>query len=144
MSEEVCPKCGKPLMVKLGKFGKFLSCSGYPECDFAKPIDSEGVDEKGNPVEYEKCEKCGGSMILKMGRFGKFLACSNYPKCKNLKKFVEKIGMKCSLCLEGDVIVKKFKGRTFYGCSRYPDCKYTSSKNPLEKEADSESKEEEN
>ena len=144
MSEEVCPKCGKPLMVKLGKFGKFLSCSGYPECDFAKPIDSEGVDEKGNPVEYEKCEKCGGSMILKMGRFGKFLACSNYPKCKNLKKFVEKIGMKCPLCLEGDVIVKKFKGRTFYGCSKYPDCKYTSSKNPLEKEADSESKEEEN
>jgi len=68
-----------------------------------------------------------------MGRFGKFLACSNYPKCKNIKKFLEKVGMKCPLCHEGDVIVKKFRGRTFYGCSRYPDCKYTSSKNPLEK-----------
>ena len=136
MSEEMCPKCGKPMMVKLGKFGKFLSCSGYPDCEFAKPIDGEGIDDQGNPLEYEKCEKCGGSMVLKMGRFGKFLACSNYPKCKNIKKFVEKIGMKCPLCLEGDVIVKKFRGRTFYGCSKYPDCKYTSSKNPLEKSED--------
>lgn len=143
MSEDLCPKCGKPLMIKLGKFGKFLSCSGYPDCEFAKPIDGEGVDDQGNPLEYEKCEKCGGSMVLKMGRFGKFLACSNYPKCKNIKKFVEKIGMKCPLCMEGDVIVKKFRGRTFYGCSRYPDCKYTSSKNPLEKsDNDAESGEE--
>jgi DNA topoisomerase-1 len=134
MSEEDCPKCGKKLMLKLGKFGKFLSCSGYPECEFAKPINSEGIDENGDPIEYEKCDKCGGSLILKMGRFGKFLACSNYPKCKNIKKFLEKIGMKCPLCSEGDVIVKKFRGRTFYGCSSYPDCKYTSSKNPLEKE----------
>jgi len=132
MSEEDCPKCGKKLMIKLGKFGKFLSCSGYPECEFAKPLNSEGVDEQGNPIEYEKCDKCGGSLILKMGRFGKFLACSNYPKCKNIKKYLEKIGMKCPLCQEGDVIVKKFRGRTFYGCSKYPDCKYTSSKNPVE------------
>jgi DNA topoisomerase-1 len=131
MSEEDCPKCGKKLMIKLGKFGKFLSCSGYPDCEFAKPLDSEGVDEEGNPIEYEKCDKCGGSMVLKMGRFGKFLACSNFPKCKNIKKFLNKIGMKCPLCQEGEVIVKKFRGREFFGCSRYPDCKYTSSKNPL-------------
>lgn len=144
MSEELCPKCDKQLMIKLGKFGKFLSCSGYPECDFAKPLNSEGVDANGDPIEYEKCDKCGGSMVLKMGRFGKFLACSNYPKCKNIKKFVEKIGMKCPLCTEGDVIVKKFRGRTFYGCSRYPDCKYTSSKNPLEKSEEGSENTEEN
>ncbi len=137
MSEEGCPKCSKKLMIKLGKFGKFLSCSGYPECEFAKPLDSEGVDEQGNPIEYEKCDKCGGSMVLKMGRFGKFLACSNFPKCKNIKKFLNKIGMKCPLCQEGEVIVKKFRGREFFGCSRYPDCKYTSSKNPLLKNEES-------
>ena len=134
MSDEDCPKCGKKLMIKLGKYGKFLSCSGFPDCDFAKPVDSEGFDEQGNPIEYEKCDKCGGSMILKRGRFGKFLACSNYPKCKNIKGFVVKIGMKCPLCNEGDVIVKEFRKRNFYGCSRYPDCKYTSSKNPLGEE----------
>lgn len=133
MSEEDCPKCGKKLMIKLGKYGKFLSCSGFPDCEFAKPINSEGVDEEGNPIEYEKCDKCGGSMILKMGRFDKFLACSNFPKCKNTKQFLKKIGMNCPLCQEGEVIVKKFRGREFYGCSRYPDCKYTSSKNPIEK-----------
>jgi DNA topoisomerase-1 len=138
MSDEDCPKCGKKLMTKLGKFGKFLSCSGYPDCEFAKPINSEGVDEKGDPIAYEKCDKCtDGNMVLKMGRFGKFLACSNYPKCKNIKKFVEKIGMKCPLCSEGDVIVKKFRGRVFYGCSRYPDCKYTTAKNPLEQNENS-------
>lgn len=134
MSEEDCPKCGKKLMIKLGKFGKFLSCSGFPECEFAKPINSEGVDDNGDPISFEKCDKCeDGNMILKMGRFGKFLACSNYPKCKNIKKYVEKIGMKCPLCSEGEVIVKKFRGRVFYGCSRYPECKYATSKNPLEK-----------
>lgn len=136
MSDEDCPKCGKKLMIKLGKYGKFLSCSGFPDCEFAKPVDSEGFDEEGNPIEYEKCEKCGGSMILKRGRFGKFLACSNYPKCKNIKSFVVKIGMKCPLCNEGDVIIKEFRKRNFYGCSRYPDCKYTSSKNPLGDESE--------
>jgi len=134
MSEEDCPKCGKKLMTKLGKFGKFLSCSGFPDCEFAKPVNSEGVDENGDPISYEKCDKCeDGDMILKMGRFGKFLACSNYPKCKNIKKYLEKIGLKCPLCNEGDVIVKRFRGRVFYGCSKYPDCKYATSKNPLEK-----------
>lgn len=132
MSEEICPKCGKQLMVKLGQYGKFLSCSGFPECEFARSIDGEGLDEQGNPVVYEKCDLCEeGNMILKIGRFGKFLGCSNYPKCKNIKKFLNKIGMKCPLCSEGEVIVKKYRGREFFGCSRYPDCKYTSAKNPL-------------
>jgi len=130
-SEEVCPKCGSKMMFKLGKFGKFLSCSNYPVCEFAKPISGEGFDEKGNVVEYEKCEKCGGGMILKMGRFGKFLACNNFPKCKNIKKYVEKIGMKCPLCQQGEVIVKEFRERIFYGCERYPDCNFRTSKNPL-------------
>lgn len=144
MSEEDCPKCGKKLMVKLGKFGKFLSCSGFPDCEFAKPVNSEGIDEKGDPISYEKCEKCeDGNMILKMGRFGKFLACSNYPKCKNIKKYLEKIGLKCPLCSEGEVIVKRFRGRVFYGCSKYPDCKYATSKNPLEANADQLESEEE-
>jgi DNA topoisomerase-1 len=69
-------------------------------------------------------------MIMKTGRFGKFLACSNYPKCKTTKPFLEKIGVKCPECKEGDVVVKKAKGRIFYGCSRYPDCNFSSWKKP--------------
>lgn len=140
-SEELCPKCSKKLMFKLGKYGKFLSCSDYPKCDFAKPIEEKItslVDENGNTVEstpevkdYGKCEVCKeGDYILKVGRFGKFLACSRYPDCKSTKPFLVKIGVKCPECKEGDLVVKKGKGRTFYGCSRYPDCKYSTWKKP--------------
>lgn len=131
VSDEKCPECGKPLNIKLGKYGKFLSCSGFPDCEFAKPIE----DENTNPDEdYGKCENCGADMILKQGRYGKFLACSKYPECKTTKPYLEKIGMKCPECKDGEVIVKKAKGRTFYGCSNYPKCKYASWKNPLPQE----------
>jgi DNA topoisomerase-1 len=140
-SEELCPKCGKKLMFKLGKYGKFLSCSDYPTCDFAKPIEEQITsifDENGKditpPVEkvdYGKCEICGeGEYVLKQGRFGKFLACNKYPACKSTKPFLVKIGVKCPECKEGDLVTRKGKGRTFYGCSRYPDCKYSTWKKP--------------
>jgi len=141
-TDEKCPDCGKNLVVKLGKYGKFLSCSGYPDCKYAKPLEETitGLtDENGNavskpPEDYGKCPNCeDGIFVLKTSKFGKFLACSNYPKCKTTKKYLEKIGMKCPKCGEGDVIVKKAKGRVFYGCSRYPDCNYSSWKNPLQK-----------
>lgn len=139
-SEEKCPECGKILYIKLGKYGKFLSCSGFPDCEYAKPLEEDiPTDEEGNEItDFGKCENCDdGSMVLKQGRFGKFLACSNYPKCKTTKPYLDKIGMKCPTCEDGDVIVKKAKGRTFYGCSNYPDCKYASWKNPLEGAEDS-------
>ena len=131
-SDEKCPECGKPLVFKLGKYGKFLSCSGYPDCEYARPIDVSEDEEK---EDYGKCPECeDGVFILKTGRFGKFLACSNYPKCKTTKPYLDKIGMKCPKCGEGDVVVKKAKYKTFYGCSRYPDCDYSSWTNPLPKD----------
>ncbi len=132
-SDEVCPDCGKPLVFKLGKYGKFLSCSNYPECSFAKPLEENKVfDENGVEItDFGKCPNCEtGTFMLKAGKFGKFLACNNYPKCKTTKPFLEKIGVKCPKCEEGDVIVKKAKGRIFYGCSRYPECDYSSWKKP--------------
>lgn len=137
-TDEKCPKCGKTLNVKLGKYGKFLSCSDFPECDFAKPLDGEGVDDDGEAKSFGKCDDCGkGEMQLKQGRFGKFLACNRYPDCKNTKPFLEKIDMACPTCIEegrekGEIIIKKAKGRTFYGCSNYPDCDYASWKDPRE------------
>lgn len=124
-SDEKCPECDRPLVFKLGKFGKFLSCSGYPnDCKYAKPI-SDGSDDEN--TDFGKCDQCeDGILILKHGRFGKFLACSNYPKCKNAKPYLDKIGMNCPKCNEGEVIVKKTKKRLFYGCSRYPECDWAS------------------
>ena len=134
-SDEVCPDCGKKLLFKLGKYGKFLSCSAYPECKYARPLVVE-LDENGNQIDYGKCPNCSdGVFILKQGKFGKFLACSNYPKCKTAQPFLEKIGVKCPKCKEGDVVVKKAKRRVFYGCSRYPECDYSNWKKPVEGEA---------
>jgi len=137
-TKEKCPECKKPLVVKLGKYGKFLSCSGFPECKYGRPY--EDKDEDGKPDKADKsqlkgkCPECGGELVLKEGRFGKFIACGNYPKCKFTKTYLDKVGMKCPECGEGEVIVKKSKrGKVFYGCSNYPKCKWASWKDPLKK-----------
>ncbi len=134
---EACPDCGKPLVIKHGRFGKFIACTGYPTCKYSRPIETKSDDKnlevlEGNgkveslpDAEKEKCEKCGGKMVLKEGRFGKFLACENYPKCKNTKAIVGKTGIKCPKCEKGELIEKKTKrNRSFWGCSKYPDCDY--------------------
>ena len=130
-TDEKCPDCGKHLNVKLGKYGKFLTCSGYPECKFAKPLEEEENEDFG------KCTECeDGVMKLRRGKFGKFLACTNYPKCKTTKPYMDKIGMKCPKCETGEVVVKKARKRIFYGCSNYPECDYSSWKNPMPKKAE--------
>lgn len=129
VSDEMCPDCGKVLNIKLGKFGKFLSCSGYPDCEFAKPIATaeEIANGDADKKDFGKCTNCDdGVFVLRAGRFGKFLACSNYPKCKTTKPYLQTIGVKCPKCLEGDVVVKKAKRKVFYGCSRYPECDFSS------------------
>jgi len=138
--KEKCPECKKPLMERLGRYGKFIACSGYPECKYSRPMDSEKsekvIDEDGKleTVKEEiaqKCEKCGGNMLLKEGKFGKFIACENYPKCKNTKTIISPTGIKCPDCGEGDVVERRTKkGRMFWGCSRYPSCKYASWTDP--------------
>jgi len=144
-SEEECPECGNKLIYKLGKYGKFLSCSNYPECTFAKPLEEPtALDENGEQIsDFGKCPNCEkGHFILKQGRFGKFLACNTYPDCKTTKPFLEKIGMKCPDCGEGDVVVKKAKKKTFYGCSRYPECEWSSWTKPIMEEAEGKEKQE--
>lgn len=142
--DEKCPECGAVLLVRLGRFGKFVACSGYPKCKYSRPLETKGIDAKLEVLdngkveslveaEAEKCEKCGGKMVLKEGRFGKFLACENYPTCKNTKAVVGKTGVKCPECEKGELIERKTKKRrTFWGCSRYPDCKYATWDNPTQ------------
>lgn len=134
-TDEICPECGKPLVVKLGRYGKFISCTGFPECKYARPLSDvlkNGVPDDIDQSQLEGgCPECDGELVLKEGKFGKFVACSNYPKCKFTKPYLDKIGMKCPDCGEGEVIFKRTrKGKTFYGCSRYPECKFASWKNP--------------
>jgi len=126
---EICPKCGSPMVIKLGRYGKFLACSNYPKCKFTKLLSSSAGSSEPPISEpettNEKCPKCGSYLVIKMGRYGKFLACSNYPKCKFTKPIIKSTGVKCPQCGKGEIIEKRTKrGRIFYGCSNYPQCKF--------------------
>ncbi len=116
--DENCPECGKELIVKWGRNGKFVGCTGYPECTFTKPLEEEDI------TTDEICEICGAPMQKKVGKFGRFLACSNYPKCKFTKPF--SLGITCPEKECGGEIVerKTRKGKIFYGCSHYPKCTF--------------------
>ena len=135
-TDEICPECGKSLVVKLGKFGKFFACSGYPECKYIRPLDKDKKEVAEPVVSEEKCEKCGSQMLVKEGRFGKYLACSAYPACKNIQPLVKPkgTGIKCVECGEGELIEKKSRyGKMFYSCNRYPQCKFALWDLPVEK-----------
>lgn len=124
-SDEICPNCGKPMVFKLGRFGKFLACTGYPECKTTKPLPGEGSAPGASEPTDEVCEKCGAPMLRRMGRYGPFLGCSAYPKCKNIKSIEIKVNLKCPSCKEGDIVEKRSKrGKIFFACNRYPDCTY--------------------
>ena len=121
--------------MKLGKYGKFFSCSGFPKCKYAKPFSDVDLDGRPDEVDQSqlegRCPECGGVLKLKEGRFGKFIACANYPKCKFTKNYLDKIGVRCPECGRGEVIVKRTRrAKVFYGCSRYPECKFASWKHP--------------
>jgi DNA topoisomerase I len=132
---ELCPECGKELVVKLGKFGKFYACSGYPECKYIRNLDREKAEPAEPVYSEEKCEKCGSPMLIKEGRFGKYLACSAYPGCKNIQPLVKPkgTGVTCPECKEGELIEKKSRyGKMFYSCNRYPQCKFALWDPPVE------------
>lgn len=140
-SDEVCEKCGSEMVIKLGKYGKFLSCSNYPKCKNAKPLKDSGEADKKEEVDPilkkklagKKCDKCGAKMEVKMGRYGEFLGCSNYPECKNIKPIIKFTGIKCPRCKEGQLIERRTRkaGKIFYGCNKFPRCKFATWDKPL-------------
>jgi DNA topoisomerase I len=135
-TEEVCDKCGSKMVIKWGKFGRFLACSGYPECrntrEIPKVCSLEETD-KAKPEELQ-CEKCGKPMVLKRGRFGEFMACSGYPDCRNTKRIVksaEQMTVKQDIPLDEDcptcgkkLAIKHGRFGEYTACSDYPNCKY--------------------
>jgi len=127
-AEEYCENCGRPMVLKKGRFGTFYACSGYPDCKTTTQI---GGEQKKSDVPLdEKCPQCGNNLVLKHGRFGEFTACSNYPKCKFVKQ--KTIGVPCPNCSQGEVVERRSKrGKTFYGCSRYPECDFVAWGKPL-------------
>ncbi len=121
-----CEKCGRPMVLKRGRFGEFMACSGYPDCRNTKKIVKSAQDstvKEDIPLD-EECPNCGKKLALKDGRFGQFTACSNYPTCKYIK--LKSTGVHCPQegCA-GEIVERKSRrGKTFYGCSNYPDCEF--------------------
>lgn len=126
--DEKCPECGRELIVKWGRNGKFIGCTGYPECTYTRPLEEEETKTD------EVCEKCGAPMQIKVGKFGRFLACSNYPECKFTKPY--SLGIPCpERNCEGEIVERKTRrGKVFYGCSSYPKCKFALWNKPVAQE----------
>src|SRR5499427_2357775 len=136
-TDEVCEKCGSPMVIKWGQFGRFMACSAYPECKNTKEIVSDEAPKEGetsSDAEPEPCENCGKPMTLKRGRFGQFLACTGYPDCKTTRKLAP--GTKtpkkpdvildetCRQCGNAKLAIKEGRFGEFTACSNYPKCKY--------------------
>src|SRR5262249_21686433 len=121
-SDETCEKCGRRMVLKRGRWGQFLACTGYPECKTTRKIGRAGNVKKPDTPLAEPCPQCGNNLVVKQGRYGEFIACSNYPECKYIKQ--ETTGVACPRegC-DGEIVQKKSKrGRVFYGCRNYPEC----------------------
>ncbi len=127
--EEYCENCGRVMVLKRGRFGQFMACTGYPDCRTTRRLD-QGKKVPDIPLE-ETCPQCNRNLVLRHGRYGEFISCSGYPECKYVKQNF--IGVKCPDCKEGELVEKKARrrGNIFYGCSNYPKCEFTSAYKPV-------------
>lgn len=126
-----CPVCGKAMVIKLSKNGRFLSCANFPTCKGARKLD--GTEMEGPKETGEMCPTCGetekGKLVEREGRFGKFISCSRYPKCKFIKTSAEeeakrKTGVMCPECKLGEIVERRGRFGLFYSCANYPQCKF--------------------
>lgn len=126
-AEMKCPVCGSTMIVKLGRSGKFYSCSKFPKCTGALTL--EGKEVEGPKSTGETCPQCGkGELVEREGKYGKFVACNNFPKCKFIKKDENApqvtTGVKCPVCSKGEMTERRGRFGIFYSCSNYPNCKH--------------------
>ena len=126
----ICEKCGGELVIKIGRFGKYLACNNYPKCENIKSFREVYAQQKEIEYTGEVCEKCGSKAVFREGKFGRFIGCERYPECDFVKNIT--LGIACPKCKEGEILERKSKkNRIFYGCSRYPDCDFVSWHKPV-------------
>jgi DNA topoisomerase-1 len=137
-TDEVCSE-GHPMVIRLGRTGRFLACSKYPEHKETRPLPGEEPEAIAIDGVGETCPECGqGTLVAKRGRFGPFAGCSRYPDCKYIRKSGPPppdqlpFEVVCPKCNEGKLVARRARrtGSVFYGCSRYPKCDFTSSREP--------------
>lgn len=124
-SNEICEKCSRPMVEKIGRFGRFLACSGFPECKNTKPLSTENDSKKEEPLD-EDCPRCGKALVKKHGPYGRFIGCSGYPECAYIKKESQKEYADCPQCGKGKIVARRSRRGVFYACNQYPVCKKVS------------------
>ncbi len=134
-TDEVCEKCQRPMVIRWGRFGRFMACSGYPECKNTRELGAAAetpAQAPAMPSVEVTCEQCGRPMVLRRSRYGEFLACTGYPKCKATKPLVTTV-MDCPVASCGGTIVRRRsrRGKTFYGCTNYPRCTFSVWQRPV-------------
>lgn len=137
MLEEECPKCGKPLAIRLGKRGRFIGCTGYPDCDYTQDLSSTTTEKSVDEVvEGRDCPQCSKQLYIKSGRYGKFIGCSGYPDCKFIEPLEKPADtlVQCPKCHEANILRRKSKkGKVFFSCASYPKCDYALWNEPIDK-----------
>jgi DNA topoisomerase-1 len=133
--DEKCPKCNQALSIRLGKRGRFIGCTGYPECDYTRSLQEDReASLQPTVVVGRRCPQCDSELVIKQGRYGKFIGCAQYPKCKHIESLEkpEDTLVTCPQCHKGSLVKKKSRyGTFFYSCNQYPDCKYVVNNPPL-------------
>jgi len=135
-TDEICDRCGSPMIIRVGKFGPFVACSAYPECTNTREMEKNEPESDSGEEEIDPCENCGRPMIVKRGRFGQFLACTGYPECKTTRKLIatkqgglkaakpdQILDEKCPRC-GSNLVLKQGRFGEFTACSSYPECRY--------------------
>jgi DNA topoisomerase I len=136
--DEKCPKCDKALSIRLGKRGRFVGCSGFPDCDFTKDLEGAAGDKPAEPeiIEGRVCPQCQNALQIKTSRFGRFIGCTGYPSCKFIEPLEKPAdtGVSCAKCLTGKLLKRKSRrGKIFYSCGEYPKCDYAIWNEPVDK-----------
>lgn len=128
-TDETCPECGSPLVVRWGRYGKFKACSAFPKCKFSKPLE----EDESKVFKGRSCPVCGGQLLLRNGKYGRYLRCEKYPDCDYTGSVPAEVSCPEEAC-SGELVEKRSrKGKLFYSCSRYPDCKYAIWNKPLDR-----------
>lgn len=132
--DKKCPKCQHQLAIRLGKRGRFIGCTHFPECDYTSSLDGEETP-KAEVLEDRACPKCSAELHIKVGRYGKFIGCSQYPACNHMEPLEKPAdsNVLCPECSQANILERRSRrGKVFYSCARYPDCEYALWNPPLD------------
>ena len=132
--DETCPTCNAPLSIRLGKRGRFIGCTAYPECDYTRNLNDNNTSAEPTIIPERQCPKCHSALVVKHGRYGKFIGCSSYPDCNHMEPLEKPKDTKvaCPKCKQGTILQRKSRrGKIFYSCERYPKCDYAIWNEPI-------------